>query len=1075
MPSMSPPVDGTHFKEVQKFRTDYSDTTITLYESTRTGLRAVVVDQEGPMVHGSFALATEIHDDSGAPHTLEHLCFMGSKNYPYKGILDKLAIRAYSDTNAFTGTEYTGYTLHSAGWDGFIQILPVYLEHIIVPTLTDASCYTEVHHVDGAGNDAGVVYSEMQGSENSLMQLVFQKSKRMLYPEGIGFRYETFGVMESLRKLTINRIREFHRDMYQPKNLCLVIIGEVDHLNLLSVLDKSEETILQDVPKPAAPFRRPWVDSKQAPALEMSLIDTVEFPDEDESSGQITNIFFGPRNTDKLSCKYINPRPTRVLADLFPLGRAMGVLLAYLAGSSASVLENTLVEREQVASAVYYETEERPSTVITFTLTGVATDQLEIVHARFIQLLKETAAQSLDMNYMLACVRRERLQLKFYFQQSAFGFEESIAHDHLFGKRDGSDLRADLETLKEYDVLEAWDDSQWRNFLKLWISEAPSCTVLGKPSSSLSAKIKFEERVRVDARRKDLGAAGLNALQKRLEAAKAENDKEVPKTLLQRFEVPSTKSIHFINTTTARSGTARNMGPLENSIQELIDEENDLPLFIHFEHIKSNFVSLRVVMGTEVIPINLRPLLAIYMENFFGSSMERDGQVIPFEQVIMGLEGDTVEYTMESGQGIGNSELIAINLQVEADKYQAGIEWLNDLMWSSIFDVERIQATVTRLLADIPDAKRDGGQMVYAAELMVSTAPSSASRACSTLVKALYLKRIRHLLIKDPKVVLDQLAEVRSAVCHPSNLRILVTADIEKLQRPVSSWKIITEGHDTLTSLRPLDTRLSRLSDIGRTPGNSAYVIPMAPIDSSFALVVSKGPSSLIDPIMPALMVAISYLNAVEGPLWTAVRGPGLAYGVNFDRHVNSGQVSLFITNSPNALKAFLACKDTVEELVSSNKELDELALEGAMSSIVLDFASREATKDKAAQASFVRQVIHGVPKEWPTIILEKVRNVQPTDIKKALREILLPVFEAQTANLFITCALDMEKDLVTGFRELGFAPEVRTLTCFQDDYGLVGEEGADQQDGDTEDDEDGQEDMGSDDSEHEVVGAMDE
>ena len=729
-----------------------------------------------------------------------------------------------------------------------------------------------------------------------------------------------------------------------------------------------------------------------------------------------------------------------------------------------------------MASAVYYETEERPRTVITFTLTSVATEQLEKVHARFIELLRETAAQLLDMDYMLACVRRERLQLKFYFQQSAFGFEDSITHDHLFGKRDGSDLRADLETLKEYDLLEAWDDSQWRNFLKFWISEAPFCTVLAKPSSSLSAKIKFEERARVEARRKELGVAGLKALQKRLEAAKAENDKEVPKTFLQRNEVPSTKSIHFINTTTAWSGAARNMGSLENHVQQLIDEENDLTLFIHFEHIKSNFVSLKVVMGTEVVPINLRPLLAIYMENFFATSMKRDGQVIPFEQVIMGLEGDTVAYTMESGQGIGNSELIVINLQVEADKYQAGIQWLNDLMWSSIFDVERIQATMTRLLADIPDAKRDGGQMVYAVELMVSTAPSSASRACSTLVKALYLKRIRHLLAKDPKVVLDQLAEVRSALCQPSNLRILVTADIEKLQQPVCSWEIITEGHDTLTPLRPLDTRLSRLSDQGRTPGNSAYVIPMAPIDSSFALVVSKGPSSLMDPAMPALMVAISYLNAVEGPLWTAVRGTGLAYGVNFDRHVNSGQVSLFITNSPNALKAFLACKNTVEELISSNKELDELALEGAMSSIVLDFASREATKDKATQASFVRQVIYGVHKEWPTILLEKVRNVQPADIKKALREILLPIFEANTANLFITCASDMEKDLVTGFRELGFTPEVKTLAYFQDDYGLLGEEGADDQDDDTEDDEDdegdedGQEGTGSDESEHEEV-----
>ena len=285
---------ATHFKEIQKFSTEYSPTTITQYESTRTGMRIVVVDKEGPKVDGLFTLATEIHDDSGAPHTLEHLCFMGSKSYPYKGVLDKLATRAYSYTNAYTATDHTAYELNTAGWEGFAQILPIYLEHVIAPTLTDASCYTEIHHVDGSGNDAGVVYSEMQADENQKDLLMWRKSKRLLYPEGVGFRYETFGMMESLRALTAERIREFQRDMYQPRNLCLVIVGAVDHADLLHVLETFEDTILEDVPKPDAPFRRPWLQSKQTPPLESSTIEYVEFPETDESSGEILLSFFGP-------------------------------------------------------------------------------------------------------------------------------------------------------------------------------------------------------------------------------------------------------------------------------------------------------------------------------------------------------------------------------------------------------------------------------------------------------------------------------------------------------------------------------------------------------------------------------------------------------------------------------------------------------------------------------------------------------------------------------------------------------------------------------------------------------------
>ncbi len=292
MPSTLNDSQDLHFKEIQRFSSEYAPATFTQYESTRTGMRVVVVDQKGPKVNGYFTLATEIHDDSGAPHTLEHLCFMGSKHYQFKGVLDKLATRAYSNTNAWTATDHTAYTLETAGWEGFAQILPVYLEHVIFPTLTDAGCYTEVHHVDGEGNDAGVVYSEMQGVQNEQGFLMDLESKRLLYPENVGFRYETGGMMEQLRVLTADRIRHFHKDMYQPKNLCIVIVGAVDHRNMLEVLDTFEQEILSDVSPIDAPFKRPWIDSPQAPALQKSFTEIVKFPEEDESMGEISKPHF---------------------------------------------------------------------------------------------------------------------------------------------------------------------------------------------------------------------------------------------------------------------------------------------------------------------------------------------------------------------------------------------------------------------------------------------------------------------------------------------------------------------------------------------------------------------------------------------------------------------------------------------------------------------------------------------------------------------------------------------------------------------------------------------------------------
>ena len=70
------------------------------------------------------------------PHTLEHLIFIGSEEYPYKGVLDLLANRCLaSGTNAWTDVDHTAYTLRTAGSEGFLTLMPIFLDHILYPTL----------------------------------------------------------------------------------------------------------------------------------------------------------------------------------------------------------------------------------------------------------------------------------------------------------------------------------------------------------------------------------------------------------------------------------------------------------------------------------------------------------------------------------------------------------------------------------------------------------------------------------------------------------------------------------------------------------------------------------------------------------------------------------------------------------------------------------------------------------------------------------------------------------------------------------------------------------------------------
>lgn len=682
----------------------------------------------------------------------------------------------------------------------------------------------------------------------------------------------------------------------------------------------------------------------------------------------------------------------------------------YLAGSSASLLENVLVEKEQVASAVYFATEDRPSIEIQFNLTSVETDKLEQVERRFFEVLKDAMEKELDMKYLKECIARQKKIWKFSTESSASALAEYVISDFLYGKRDGSTL-LDVATLKEYDVLEQWSESQWRDLIKKYISDANHVTILGVPSVKMSERIKKEEEDRVTEQKKKLGEKGLKELADKLENAKAENDKEIPKDTLENFEIPGVESIHFVETTTARSGSALKAGRPEHKAQKIVDaDSSDLPLFIHFEHIPSNFVQFSLLISAQSVPVQLRPLLSVFTEAFFNIPVQRDGKTIDFEQVVVELERDTVGYTMDTARSFGNSEMLRISFQVEMEKYSSAIAWLQELSFSSIFDVERLRAITSRLLADVPDAKRSGDDMLAAVHVMVHYAAESIVRARSTLVKARYLKRIKKQLAEQPEQVVARMEEIRKALFQFNNIRVLVIADLEKLPNPVTSWKPFAEKLGTPAPPKPITSRRQLLSEIGKNIGGKSYVVPMPTIDSSFAYASSRGLDSYDDPKLPPLLVAIAYMNAVEGPLWVAVRGKGLAYGTNFAYNIDTGFVNFDVYRSPNAHKAFESSKQIVEDHLSGTMPFDPLMLEGAISSIVVSFANEQATVANAALGSFTRQVVRDLPSDYKEKMLKRVRATSEADVKSALQEIILPLFAPKTTNIVITCATVMEE-----------------------------------------------------------------
>lgn len=59
-----------------------------------------------------------------------------------------------------------------------------------------------MHHITSEAMDAGVVYCEMQGRENSGESIVSRALLEKMYPGKCGYKSETGGVMKNLREST---------------------------------------------------------------------------------------------------------------------------------------------------------------------------------------------------------------------------------------------------------------------------------------------------------------------------------------------------------------------------------------------------------------------------------------------------------------------------------------------------------------------------------------------------------------------------------------------------------------------------------------------------------------------------------------------------------------------------------------------------------------------------------------------------------------------------------------------------------------------------------------------------------
>lgn len=997
----------TPFKAVSVIEPSYcSSVTVYKWVSQRTGLQLVLIQRPSPCVEGDFVVATEANDNSGCPHTLEHIVFMGSQKYPYKGLLDKLGTKQLSSTNAWTAQDRTCYTLSTVGFEGFKNLLPIYLDHILNAKVEESACTTEVYHIDGKGEEKGVVFSEMQGHEHNSFSLMTTEVQKLLFNKDSGYATNTGGCLQALRTLKPETIKQYHSSMYCPANLSVVVSGDVDSNELLEIMTAFDnDLVLKPEHENHEHRRRPFIHSEctASPSpLKQTVIKEIEFPDgSDDGTGEILVSWLGPHVEDMLNIT------------------ALDVVINYLEAQGAGKLFVKFVNTENaVASSLDAYYDDYLHAQININFYGIPTEKLNVAGAEIVKYL-ESELLELDYAFLRDCLQSTYDNFVMNAEESLSEFVNLAAIEFLYGTTKSFDER--IGSTFTFDELREWTDEQWHAFIKQHFVEPPKACVIARPSQEMSKKVE-EDKLKLAAQITE--NEDLQLREKMLKLAIEHNERPIPQEFMEMLKTPDFEKVKFIQGKSAASdklmqSLPRNKLVLDDSVQTHIDASVDLP--INFENYKSQFVTIKMYFSPVDVDKNMLPLIDAVLSNMFEFPMKlEDGVELSGEEVSKAVKRDVlVNYFSVDSQV---QELVSLKMTCKAEKYVQAVEWIKRFVFNTCYDEEHINMFISKHLKSLSELKRSEYFLLETATIDAMLTPDSLRRSTNPLLNKNQVLEFQDSV--NPETG-KQLQSVISALFKRNLMRVLVVADVARLSvsgvNVTKPWQELAELLPSGEGFKHVPISNDFLTDLGKKPTNEAAITVCAATDSSYLTLAAAGPSYYGHKDLPALAVVNAYLQMTEGPFWTAVRGPGYAYGVMIGTDVQLGKIMLRLYSASDPISALKAVKDTLETIASGKYVIDEECIANAVSTVVNDLASYLSQPVTALNEKFLDTVVKGYAPDYVHTIISEIKKVTPEMFVKTLKEYVMPILDPKSTLAFAVVPPGDEVALEEEFIKLGY------------------------------------------------------
>ena len=911
------------------------------------------------------------------------------------------------------------YEVETASWQGALTILPVFLDHVLHPLLTDAAFLTEVYHITGSGKKQGVVYCEMAGREDGEEDIVDAEVRAAMFGRGTGaenlltYAYDCGGRTEKISsELTNLLVREYHRKFYTPGNLTVIVAGHVDEDSLLATMGAA---LVGEKSSPMSLVMEPPA------SLTATLHRTVRFPCQDEDFGSICFAWRGPVLEDvytlaALDVLYVfksNHQP--VLID----PRRMD----HLTNNSSSPLQQLFVP---VGCDVSYDVKTYAQTCFTITLDGVPTsssddasvetvsvesfddeaeeetegggylqgDQMERTLFDYFKGLHDELQASDAMQQLSESIERGHRALLEEAEESAMDIvTESVITDVLSATfvggasvtaHVGSDLASRRDTLNR---LQRESSDFWRSLLNKYILCAVVVIVKAIPDGSLA--ISKAEKVRLEEETfcSSLSSEERLVLETSAETARQKNTVSLPVDLL--LTMPNLYEIDL------RDGLPK----CHSSWMEL---QGSQFAAAHVVTVESNFASVALHLNISALPKRLHPYLLLFQELLFDSPLEglpsqgdsrpSSNRIDDYRLLVKNIHEDMISFSADAGgQGSALSNLMQLKARCIPNNIETTIHWLLAIIFRTKFDKESVARVSEKLLMRIKEAHRDGSEVLNAAVDALAVAHDAKMHAkkddddalmfsryidgtTNIVHQVVFLKQLRHGLQKSKTWALigDRLEDLRRSILKvsankytfcsfvlPTSMEVRRKECVEYLAK---TWNLELQ-HKKLDHVQ-----YSILEPTASCPLSIPYPIPSRRLPSQQLAYGVKGldtgcflhyvPCHVRDSRERMCVILLcQLLSQGDGPLYSAVRGRGLAYDVRVEYcrwpyeiqafESRPGTICLSLSESISPSDAIKACYHYIYSLMQPEARLgafSSAALATAKSSLMYMCRSKRST-----------------------------------------------------------------------------------------------------------------------------------